>query len=373
MKGGVDMGRKVRDLTGMRFNELEVVELDHKDNGRAYWRCICSCGEECVVLGNGLTSGHIKSCGHLKKRQVFRELSGLRFGRLTVIEETNDRPHYWLCKCDCGGEKVIYEHNLINGRTLSCGCLHKEKTRESLLEDLTGRRFGRWTVLKIDNSQNDKTRTFWKCQCDCGSIKSIRASALKDGSSTSCGCYKKEFTSELFSHKLEGQRFGKLVVLERAGSFIGTDDTKYSQWLCQCDCGNTKIVRGHDLIRGSVSSCGCMTSKGEYLTRQSLLQYDINFDTQYCFDDLRSDKNWPLRFDFVVFNSDKTINCLIEFQGEQHDPTKEQYHKNFGKQQREVTDIQKREYCLAHNIRLYEIWDIDLIEETIKGIKTNLL
>lgn len=56
------------------------------------------------------------------------------------------------------------------------------------------------------------------------------------------------------SLKLEGKRFGRLVVLKRA------DNTKkgMTYWLCKCDCGNTKIVRGTHLQAGKIKSCGCL-------------------------------------------------------------------------------------------------------------------
>lgn len=52
---------------------------------------------------------------------------------------------------------------------------------------------------------------------------------------------------------LIGQRFGKLVVIERAPN----DKHKKAQWLCQCDCGNQKIVAGASLRKGYTKSCGC--------------------------------------------------------------------------------------------------------------------
>lgn len=60
---------------------------------------------------------------------------------------------------------------------------------------------------------------------------------------------------------LTGRRFGNLVVLGRRGS----DNKGQSLWLCHCDCGVEKIVRGHDL-KGGVKSCGCSrkTSTGLY-------------------------------------------------------------------------------------------------------------
>lgn len=53
---------------------------------------------------------------------------------------------------------------------------------------------------------------------------------------------------------LVGQRFGKLVVLE----FSHIDKNGGSVWLCQCDCGNTKVVSAANLRSGYSQSCGCM-------------------------------------------------------------------------------------------------------------------
>lgn len=57
---------------------------------------------------------------------------------------------------------------------------------------------------------------------------------------------------------LTGQRFGRLVVIEYAGQikFNGSGKTK-RQWLCKCDCGNTKVITGCSLTNGTTKSCGC--------------------------------------------------------------------------------------------------------------------
>lgn len=52
---------------------------------------------------------------------------------------------------------------------------------------------------------------------------------------------------------LTDQRFGRLVVLHEAGR----SKAGKVLWLCQCDCGNTKIVVGGDLRSGKTTSCGC--------------------------------------------------------------------------------------------------------------------
>lgn len=61
------------------------------------------------------------------------------------------------------------------------------------LQDLTGRRFGRWTVEHRGDSLKDKRGypiTTWHCRCTCGTEKDVYANALLHGKSKSCGCDK---------------------------------------------------------------------------------------------------------------------------------------------------------------------------------------
>lgn len=59
-----------------------------------------------------------------KHGRGFIDRTGQRFGRLTVLEYVGNRK--WLCKCDCGNEKVIFAGSLTSGVTRSCGCLYRE-------------------------------------------------------------------------------------------------------------------------------------------------------------------------------------------------------------------------------------------------------
>lgn len=63
-----------------------------------------------------------------------KDLSGKRFGRLYVLKLafTKNRKSYWLCKCDCGKEKIIRSDSLIGGKSISCGCYQKEKMKENI-------------------------------------------------------------------------------------------------------------------------------------------------------------------------------------------------------------------------------------------------
>lgn len=50
------------------------------------------------------------------------DLTNQKFGKLTAIHRVEGGSSKWLCKCDCGVEKIIYATNLMNGRSTSCGC-----------------------------------------------------------------------------------------------------------------------------------------------------------------------------------------------------------------------------------------------------------
>jgi len=57
------------------------------------------------------------------------DLIGQKFGRLLPIKcvgKNNNRECLWLCKCECGNEKIISGRSLRSGATRSCGCLQKE-------------------------------------------------------------------------------------------------------------------------------------------------------------------------------------------------------------------------------------------------------
>ena len=61
------------------------------------------------------------------------DLTGQRFGRLLVIKRvgsTKDGQKTYLCRCDCGKEKIIRSGNLRSGRTISCGCASAERVRK---------------------------------------------------------------------------------------------------------------------------------------------------------------------------------------------------------------------------------------------------
>lgn len=56
---------------------------------------------------------------------------------------------------------------------------------------------------------------------------------------------------------LTGQRFGRLVVLERGADYVSPQGRKVVRWRCKCDCGNIKDISATHLKKGDCQSCGC--------------------------------------------------------------------------------------------------------------------
>ena len=120
--------------------------------------------------------------------------------------------------------------------------------------DLTGMKFNRLTVLKVDEETTKvKKRKCWLCECDCGTIKSVPTSDLKSGKVKSCGCYMREVSRETRTINLLGQQFGRLTVIERSKEVKSGG----ASWICQCECGNIITATTSNLKSGKTKSCGC--------------------------------------------------------------------------------------------------------------------
>jgi hypothetical protein len=135
----------------------------------------------------------------------FQDLTGQRFTRWRVISYAGQRGphHYWNCICDCGTEKAVAKNSLTARKSLSCGCLAKERLAERRLIDLTGMRFGRLTVKSRQGNRD--TRVMWLCLCDCGSEIVTDGGNLKSGRTQSCGCFRADILSDIKStHRMSG-------------------------------------------------------------------------------------------------------------------------------------------------------------------------
>ena len=175
-----------------------------------------------------------------------RDLTGLVFGKLTVLKRSDARSScgkvLWICKCDCGNEATVIGESLKSGCTGSCGCNWRSGN------NLIGMRFGKLVVVS-KNQKMIRCGFAWNCVCDCGNRVVAEAISMRRGDKKSCGC--------ISISDLTGKRFGMLIATK-----LAPKDGRYVKWVCDCDCGNTCVIASGHLTRKvkPTSSCGCLNA-----------------------------------------------------------------------------------------------------------------
>ncbi len=165
-----------------------------------------------------------------------QDLSGERFGKLTVIgpeEREGSKRHFWRCKCDCGRETVVEHYALTCGHTKSCGCIKPGVKAE----DLTGKRFGRLTVIGPASEDECGTKRAWECRCDCGKIITCSGDYLRRGTTRSCGCLAEESSKDSLKtslHIVDGTCIEKISKMTLSSNnktgTRGVTRTKSGKW-----------------------------------------------------------------------------------------------------------------------------------------------
>lgn len=256
-----------------------------------------------------------------------KDRTGIRYGHLVALEYKGDSN--WLCQCDCGKQKIIYGGHLENGHTKSCGCIRPPRT------NLYGQTFGRLKV--VDWEGHGK----WRCQCECGNEVLVQTDNLKSGNTKSCGCLQRERSSEASHISLIGNRYGKLVVLER----VENNRFGHVCYRCKCDCGGETIVDAANLrAGGQTNSCGCIKSKGEMVINNWLQKHNIDFRSQYSFDNCVLSTGRRPFFDFVLFKNDKPY-LVIEYNGRQHYEATGGWNTEESVQDTQRRDREKLQWC----------------------------
>jgi len=244
------------DLSGQRFGRLTVTGRAVSQKGATRWLCQCDCGNDTVVFAVSLLHGVTRSCGCLAKQPARAtgpvDLVGRRFGKLTVTARHPIKRLGWDCVCDCGNTTTVHTTHLIRGTTRSCGCGMNQKL------DLVGQRFGHYTVIERHMVAHNLK---WKCRCDCGTVVEKTTWQLRnrpdDGHH---GCPWGPGTFEVGQSgrpiDLTGQTFGRLHVLRFDPEATDRQLVPMAMWVCRCECGTVKTIRGASLTSGATRSCG---------------------------------------------------------------------------------------------------------------------
>lgn len=165
------------------------------------------------------------------------DITNQRFGKLTVVKKIPEAKDKWLCKCDCGKEKITNGYSMRKRGTKSCGCICR--------------------AIKRNNNKgfyNTFTEEFL-IQRHKENKQSLRSIAKEYGCSLGCVMnYIRKFKiqpNEPF-YDIVGKKYGRLTVI----SFSHTQKGN-SYWHTECDCGSKKIVHGRSMVNGETVSCGC--------------------------------------------------------------------------------------------------------------------
>lgn len=138
---------KIQDYLGKTINYLKVIgENEHlaKDGSRQ-WDFQCVCGNVVTTTPYLVISGHRKSCGCMRYKNIKRKQEKPRAARtdvesfigrknnhLTVIgfDKPDGKGRLRLkCQCDCGNVVYVLPYQFENGAVQSCGCIRGEKRR----------------------------------------------------------------------------------------------------------------------------------------------------------------------------------------------------------------------------------------------------
>ncbi len=181
---------------------------------------------------------------------------GDKVGMLTILDKKRENNRTYLyCKCDCGNEKWIRSDSI--GRVKGCGCLSKETQFKA--KDITGMRFGRLTVLeKTEERDINNGSVIWKCKCDCGNITYVAEGKLVEGSIRSCGClgtesYRKNIKKAIDKHLKEHIVFNTNIPVisrktPRSNNTSGVTGVKWdksrNKWIAEIKFRNKRYFLG---------------------------------------------------------------------------------------------------------------------------------
>lgn len=157
-------------------------------------------------------------------------------------------PKYYVCEYN---SSILTLHENLT----KYECINRV-TPSKTAHNLEGKHINEWTVGFYMGDRK------WLCQCSCGRYCAITGYNLECNKTISCGHERVD--------DLHNKTFGDWKVLEYAGVHNGM-----SQWLCQCSCGNNRIVSANRLKSGRSKSCGHNTNAFNDLTNKQFGEWMV--------------------------------------------------------------------------------------------------
>jgi hypothetical protein len=175
----------------------------------------------------------------------FKDLSGKRFGRWLVKERSTRtvldgrgkkrkgcnkvRAVRWVCECDCGTVSEVGGEKLRQKKSRSCGCINAH--------DLTGKKFGTWTAIKL--ARDPEGNLAWLCKCEKTGVYALFTRAmLKAKNSPPC---LDDLPAPKAGNKVSGD-FGSWKRCGTGGDNV-YDEEKDKEWIVAKGCEGLELFQ----------------------------------------------------------------------------------------------------------------------------------
>lgn len=266
----------LKDLTGQRFGKLVVLKrAKNRENSRsAIWLCKCDCGNHIEKDGHWLRDQPIQTCGcerwKNKTYQGCGNLSKSHWG--SILRCAKDRnlkipitiQDAWELfvsqngKCALSGLDITLQRNVLDEDTASLDRIDSNKGYEK-----DNVQWVHKEINRLKRNMHDEDFFNW-----CKTITDYKNGILplviiepkiEQVVKINPNDFRPQFKYKQYD--IVGKKFGKLIVLNRAIR----ENSHVSYWLCQCDCGKQKEIKGRDLVTGNIKSCNCARNERSFI------------------------------------------------------------------------------------------------------------
>lgn len=193
---------------------LEPVYINKKSS-KDKWRVRCHCGKIFICTINNLKR-KTTSCGCIYQKMIQNNLidyTNKKYNNCTiikpVIDEFKTSKDNWYIKCDCGKIFISKPNLLQSNRVKSCGCYKKQCLKNRVLvKQLHYYNFiNKYNVQLLEPliKNKNKANDIWIALCNCGIKFEVNAGSILYNITKSCGCKKRESSSNTFKkyHELK--------------------------------------------------------------------------------------------------------------------------------------------------------------------------
>lgn len=303
--------------------------------------------------------------------------AGEKYGCLTITEyisSTNVK-----CQCKCGKTFTVDEQILINKPRYCIKPSRKYSNAKDCVEQTIS-----------TEAWFNKNAIIFPSEEYCGLWNAMQNKKIEKGKVVEKATnYDVDYSGKIY----ESLEIGECVsdsVEKLKSHTCSIKNRKYyfeksKQYRCKCYlCGREQLIvcedfgihpptaYGYTAYHGywSKAKCDCHEiSSFQWIVNKLLFEASIPYRVEYRFSDLLGVSNqYPLKFDFAVFNENGEVKALIECQGEQHYKPVDEFGGDYYFNKQQKNDERKRQYAKEHSIPLIEISYKEKKIETIKSI-----